>query len=253
MNNVTEKVIQKIEAEKIKPASKSKFFLKRFILWFLILISVVLASLVMAVVFFLFTNLDWDIAGRFTPFKPLFIFLALPYFWLLLLAIFSFLVYRNYRHTKYGYRLKFGFLILIFFALSLLLGFFAYRLDLGHRLEKYISEKMSFYNHLDSSSIIWNSVDRGLLAGKIIEIKSESEVVISDLNGQTWHVILNEAVLKTTPSLGEKIKIIGQKTGDYEFLAKEIRPWCGCNKCLTATSSCGAGPVNKFCGSNCGH
>lgn len=252
MNNVVEKVIQKIEAEKIKPASGFNFFIKRFFLWFSIFISVILASLMVAVVFFLLANLDWDIAGRFTSFQPFFIFLALPYFWILLLAIFSFLVYRNYRHTKYGYRLKFGLLILTFLILSLSLGFFAERLDWGHRVEKFISEKISFYNHLDNNSIIWSSVTKGLLAGKIIEV-GPKEIIISDLDGQTWRVNYIESAITTSLSLGEKIKIIGQQTGDNEFLAKEIRSWCGCNKCLTGASSCAATFGNNFCGPGCQH
>ena len=252
MNNITEKVWQKIESEKIQPAPQKVFILKHGFVWFLGTVVLLVSSLITAVIIFFISNFDWDIAHRFTNSKILFFFLALPYFLLILLFFFIWLFYYNYRHTKYGYRLNFWLLILIFIVLNAILGFAANYFNFGQQIENACGEKINFYNHLDTKSIIWSSVDKGLLAGKIFAI-APTQISLADLDGNVWQIKINENSKMAGISLNEKVKIIGQKIGEREFLAEEIRPWCGCGKCLQNSASCSTGPNGSFCSTGCGH
>lgn len=237
MNNLSKKIWQKIQQEHIKPINKKIFYLKRGVLWLIGILSLILGALTTAIIIFMIKNIDFDIAHRFSQSKAGFTFLALPYFWLLLLIIFSLAVYYNYRHTKYGYRLKLGFIILIFILSNLILGLGAYALDWGHKLEDTISKNFPFYQKIDTQNYLWHATEKGLLAGTIISFQ-ENNLTISDYQNKTWQLILKDNNLATGLKSGEKIKIIGEQTGESEFLVEEIRPWCGCNKCLNNNSFC---------------
>lgn len=238
MNNLADKIWQKIKQDHIKPVDKKIFYLKRGVVWLFGGLSLILGVLTTAVIFFMIRNIDWDIANRFTNSKTSFLFLALPYFWLLLLIFFCLLVYYNYRHTKYGYRLKISLIILFFIISNLALGFGAYRLNWGHKLEEIISQNISFYKKIDNQNYLWHAPQKGLLAGTIMEIKDD-KIIISDYQNKKWQLLLKNNYLAAGLKVGEKIKIIGEQVSQKEFLVEEIRPWCGCNKCLNNNSFCG--------------
>ena len=73
------------------------------------------------------------------------------------------------------------------------------------------------------------SPENGLLAGKIIRIGSDQRIELEDLKGNIWNIQITDAIWRgrMSPSKNLIIKIIGQATGDNQFVAKEIRPWKG--------------------------
>lgn len=253
MSHLTDSIIQKIQTEHLKPLPKKFFLFKHFLIWLSIFLFLILSSLLTAVIIFLFKNQDWDIANRFTSFKPLFIFFVLPYFWLFLLILVSSLVYYNYRHTKYGYRLKFVFIFLFFLITNLFLGFIFYQLNLGHTLEEKINNNLPWYNQINNNILLWQSTNKGLLAGQVKTIE-KNNLIILDFNQKIWRISISEKN-NYQPAINEKIKILGQKIGEGEFLAEEIRPWCGCQKCLNNNNSCDLNSTNtpNSCGSTCSH
>lgn len=254
MTNLTENILQKIKADHIHPAPKKFFLLKRGLAWFLSVLSLLISLPITAIIIDFIVNLDWDIASRFTTFKPLFIFLALPYFWFVLLIIFSGSLYYHYRHTKYGYRLKFSTLIAIFIILNFTFGLIAHQFNWGHQLEEKFGEKISAYNYLNNNNFIWSATNKGLLAGKILAVY-QNKITIADLQNNIWQILFDKNI-SPLPNVGEKIKIIGQKIGEREFFATQIRPWCGCNKCLSGNNSCNINlntNTNNSCAGNCDH
>lgn len=254
MDIEAEKIWQKIKQAQIKPVAREIFIWKRALLWLLCVASLIISSLTTAIIIFLLRNIDWDIANRFSSSKFLFAFLAVPYFWLVLLFIFAVTVYYNYRHTKYGYRLKISVIVLIFLFLNLIFGGLAYGLDWGHKIEEVISKKISFYTHLDTQSQIWSQTEKGLLAGKVMGFE-KGQVILLDLQNKVWHLSSHSNLQLINLQVGEKIKIIGSQTGSNEFLVQEIRPWCGCNKCLSGNAFCGLDTTGKnYCaGGGCEH
>ena len=253
MSIITEKIIQKIQFEHIQPLPKKFFLLKQCLIWLCDFLLLILSGFLTAVIIFLIKNQDWDIAQRFTIFKPLFIFFILPYFWLILLLAASALVYYNYRHTKYGYRLKFSLIIFVFLVFNLTFGFIFYQLDIGHALEEKISNNFTFYHQINNNHLLWQAVDKGLLAGQVIA-QEKNNLTILDFEQNIWQISLSEKITYW-PIINEKIKIIGQRIGERKFLAEEIRPWCGCQKCLNNQSSCAIQnqPTNNTCSGNCAH
>jgi hypothetical protein len=74
---------------------------------------------------------------------------------------------------------------------------------------------------------LWSQPESGLLAGKVVSIKSKNEIVIEDLNGKLWVIKTDSLSVKSriVARMGKIIKIIGDKTGDNTFTANEFRAW----------------------------
>ncbi len=235
MTQLTDSVLEKIKKENIRPISKNKFKLKRFFLWFVIAAFFLLGALTAAVVMFSLVNQDWDIHEKIAANHLVFILMVLPYFWLIVLIIFLIIAYANYRKTRHSYRYRFTSVLLGVVLLVALIGFLVYQLDLGRRVEEIISDYLPYYRQINNNYQVWNKPESGLLAGSVTAV-DQKILTIKDWNNQEWVIKLangleiNSQVVK----VGSKIKILGQllSKSDHEFLADDIRLWCGCDACL---------------------
>lgn len=240
MTELSDKILTTIQNQRLKPAPKFNFQLKNFLLWALFGLSIIFGALAVGVFIFILANQEWDIYQRVTMSPLAFFFLVLPYFWLVVLLILIIFGFYNYQRTKFGYRLPLFRLLIIYLLTTIVLGLGAYSLGLGHLLNNFFNVQLPGYQRLNYEHYLWQKTDQGLLAGSIVAL-TPTGFILEDLNNDHWQINALTAILANGAILapGEKIKIIGERAGANQFIAGEIRPWCGCGGCLKNNCSGG--------------
>ncbi len=230
MKDFSGKIVEKIKKENVLPYSRWHFILRRFIIWSMFALSLVFGSLACGVIIFQLKHADWDLYPYLNMDYVNFILLNLPYFWFVFLLVFTGIAYFYCRRTERGYRCPTAWLITASVLLSFVGGFVVYKVDLAERLEVVCRNNIKVYRMLqERKTKIWLAPEKGLLAGKIVEIPSEKKIKLKDLKGKIWEIDVSHARWRgfLKPEIGLKIKIIGKMAGGSGFIVKEVRPWQG--------------------------
>lgn len=224
--NIEKQVLNKIKGEKIKPEPKWKFLIRNYMLWFFGSLALVLSSITFSVILYMMINNDWFVAkqagGRFK-----FVFISLPYFWLFLLILFIIIIHYNFKNTKKGYKYRLPMIILVCMAANIFLGGIFYKVGVGHSLDDITARHALFYRKIINRKLdLWHQPEKGLLSGVITSNIDENNFQLEDLKGDTWNIILKDAVIM--PELlirdGERIKVRGKFLGSNSFEARRVMP-----------------------------
>lgn len=157
-------------------------------------------------------------------------FEALPYIWLVLVAVGLFYTLYAFRHTKKGYRFHPTLIVGVAVVVSVLLGGFLHMTGLTYTIDRYLLSAVPSYGPLAGYKPgHWMSVEDGLLVGHVMS--SEDDVlVLRDLYGDTWTVPISDA-LDNVPMFmleaGMPVRMWGTTTGEGFFEAHDVRPWRG--------------------------
>ena len=233
MTDISKNTLDKIKKENVRPIPKHYFFLRRSVLWTLFGLSILLGSIASGLIIFLLTHFEWDVYHQLGHSLIGFVLLVFPYFWLIFMLGFSIFAYIFFRRTDQGYRHKTAWIVLLSILFSVLGGAMLFETELPERLESVFQQNIPFYHGLEvHRQKVWMSPNQGLLAGKIISVRSNDIILLEDLNGMRWDVYIGSALWRgrLSPVENLKIKIIGHMKGDSLFIAKEIRPWEGGRK-----------------------
>ena len=227
MSDASKKILQKIDKEKIQPYSKKHFLIKKSIVWTVFSISILLGIVASSIVIFQLTHTEWDLYRHLNYSPSEFIILAIPYFWLLFLLLFIGLAIYNFRRSERGYRFNTFLLIFLSTILSVVGGGLLYQTGFSAKLENIFQENIPLYEKVIPYGFrMWEFPESGLLAGEITQIKSQQEILITDLQGTLWRVDISQTIWRgrLMPSIGLRIKIIGKMIDKNHFVAHEIRP-----------------------------
>lgn len=227
--DLSEKIINKIQQENIKPTPKWKFLLNEYILWFLFILNLIIIAISLSIVIYLLINNDiiWEFKLVGSLFKW-FIY-AIPIFWILLTVLLIIIGYFIYRNTQKGYRVEFIYLISLIVFSAVILGLLAYLLGLAFNINNYFSQKIPHYNNFaDLRNKFWQSPQEGRIAGIILSKDEDAKILeIEDLNGIKWKINYSNALIRANVKLnpGNYIKIIGtiENNTMNQFKALEIR------------------------------
>lgn len=230
MNDLIQKTLNKIKEEHIAPEPRWKFLVRKFFYWFLVGMFVFLGALAFSVSYHLISQLDWDLHQTIERNSFFYSISILPYFWLIFLISFLVVAFLSLRNTERGYRFHWlGMLGVIILSLLLMAVFF-YKFNLGGKLNNWIVGHVPYATkYTVTKEVQWMQPEEGLLAGTILNIK-KNQFQLEDLRGKLWIIDFSKET-KIRPvvnfSVGQKVKIIGNKKDDKTFEALELRPWIG--------------------------
>jgi hypothetical protein len=230
MKNIIQETIEKIKDQHIQPEPKWKYLAKKYGLWALFGAVVILAALAFSTASEIAGQLDWDLY-RFSRQSRLLYFLSIvPYFWVVLTALFFLAAFFEIRRTETGYRYSLAKISLVIIGGILVFGLAMTSFGLGGKLNGAMSKNFPIYGrHMMTRESQWMQPQKGFLAG-IIQSVSEENLDLEDLNGGDWNISIDERTLirpSANIAKGEMIKVIGQDKGNSVFEASEIRPWQG--------------------------
>ena len=233
MNDISKETLKKIKEQGISPRTKGYFLLKRSTVWVLFGLSVILGSIAASVAFFQVRNAEWELLSHFRHSLFEFILLFIPFLWLMFMVGFSIVAHYYFRRTGSGYRFRALTAVALSIILSIIGGAGIYATGFSERMEKVFEEKLPFYKGVNAHARkVWMSPDKGLLAGKIADVKEDGMIILEDLDGKMWNVTAKEAIWRgrLSPLTGLEIKLIGTMTGKDSFDVTEVRPWQGRRK-----------------------
>lgn len=227
--NFEQDILSAIKDKKIIPIPKWNFRLRQCFLWLTFVVSMVLGGLTFSAASFLLRQNDWDQYRGLTGGLWSFVFLSLPYFWLVFMGLFIILTYYNFHYFKKAYKFRPYLIIILTLLASLLLGVLFDGLGLGRFLENSFGRKApGLYEVLIfDREDIWVKPQVGLLAGVVVDVPERDSLELEDFSGRDWLVLtanINNQQISAC-QLGQAIKIIGRQVADNVFEASEIRPW----------------------------
>lgn len=234
-------ILKNIEDKKIKPKSKWVFLAKDYLVWGLFVLATLVGAMAISVIIFIINDNDWDIYKYLQKSIWAYFLILMPYFWIIILGILSFLAYFNYTHTRKGYLLNPYLVIFGSILFSIILGWALFAVGASQKIDKIFAQKIPYYKNTEMyKNVFWNNPAKGLLAGEIIQINDSNSFLLRDLEDNSWQIVGENIIWKEKVAAvaGEKIKIIGQIKEANLFRAQEVRPWgCGCNLCESDKSS----------------
>jgi hypothetical protein len=222
--NLAQDILDKIKDKKIKPTPKWEFFLKDSVIWFLVFVSLIIGALATSVIIFMFDNNQWDLSAYITESFLAFILVTLPYFWLVILFIFLCFIYYNFKNTRSGYKYRASSVIIGSIALSIFLGFIFYNFGLGREIDEVFAQKAPLYKQvINQRQKVFHHPENGVLAGQVWQVINPREFKLEDINRQNWLVVKDLPLLDFPVQEGQAVILIGQRTGDFQFQAVNIR------------------------------
>jgi len=221
------KLLAKIKEEKICPKARWRFLLKEYVVWVAGIISLLIGAAAISVMLYLFKYNDWEIYDQTRKTFLEFFILTLPYYWIVFLTIFVFIITYYFKHTKRGYRYSSLLLIGASIILSIILGGIFYIAGLGESLDNILGSRAPFYDSVINRHIdFWSKPDEGRLSGLVIEKEDGGRFILIDRGTEQWLVSTEES--KPLPGavivVGQPIRLLGEETGNHQFKADEILP-----------------------------
>jgi len=230
--NLAQKLIDQIKENKISPRPRWRFWLKNSLMWSAGGLALIISALAISVMTYLFQYNDLAIYQRAHKSLIEVFLLTLPYFWLMFLAIFIFIIYYNIRQTKRGYRYHLAVIIGGSMAISLILGFLFHRIGWGQDIDDLLGAKAPLYGQIFNRQMdFWLEPEDGRLAGVITD-RNEENLIIVDPQGKTWEVqfapgedfVVMPGFVEESWEVGMPINLIGQILDEDSFEAEIIRP-----------------------------
>ena len=226
MISLKNKVLDTIEEKEIEPKPEWKFTVHSWLLWASVGLSILFGALAFSVIIFFSVNGDWDVLARI-PNRVSFIFFTLPYAWLIATIVALVFTEHQYRQTRDAYRHRYSLTIFGVFLATTALGFIFYYVGIGQMLDAQLERLPGYEQVINPRVGMWNMVQEGRLAGKIIEVLDEKEIVMMDSQRNIWLVTFEEGteVPETLLTSGKRVRLLGRSLTKEEFKAKRILPW----------------------------
>lgn len=224
-----QKLVEKISRENIAPKPRWHFLLKDYVVWISGALSLLVGAATVSVMIYLIKYNGWEFRGETNKSFLEFFLLTLPYFWIIFLGIFVFILYYNLKHTKKGYRYPVWLVAVSGVLSSIILGSVFFLFGIGQKIDNVLGERAPLYEIVINRQLsFWFNPGEGRLAGMIASDIVGGNFYLVDPTGQTWLVsdqkIGAEVRQPEFIKAGEPVNLIGQVTGDNTFQAEIIRP-----------------------------
>ena len=226
-NHFSEKVLEKIKEKKITPKPKWQFLLKDYLVWGLGALALFIGGMAFSVIIYMFIYNDWNVYAQVSNSLLEFVFLTLPYFWIVVLVLFILVVNYNLRHTKKGYRYPVSSILVATIVISVVLGVVFFGAGMGQAIDDALGQKAPFYEKIINRRVqLWDKAQSGFMAGVVNEIISEDSFTLITRSKQEWLISAPAAYLppEFEVDVGTALKLFGEKSGTSTFNASKILP-----------------------------
>ncbi|MFA5753878.1 MAG: hypothetical protein WC905_00765 [Patescibacteria group bacterium] len=231
-----QKLLKKIKEEKIAPKPRWHFLLKNYVIWVVGGLALLVGAGAVSVLTYLMINNDLGIHRALGKTRGEFLLLTLPYFWLVFLGLFIFVIYYNIKHTKRGYRYPLWAVALVSVLASVILGEALFLLGIGEKIDSVLGRRAPFYERFMNPQLeFWSQPEEGRLVGMALQLSGDERFVLIDRDQKEWEVIPASSTvqefLATMPFLDEAtpadiplppLRLIGEQISENEFRAETI-------------------------------
>ena len=228
MNN-SNKIIEKIKEENIRPIPKWYFNSKNIGVLLIFVMSVLIGAASFSVILFSIQQAEFNLIGHLDHSRIELVLGLLPFFWIITLMIFLIIAIYSFQRSRKGYKFDWPRLVGYSTAFSILLGTLCFIGGGAQWLDQTFEARLDIYESIDEKKKkVWMNPSNGYLAGSIEGLTGDALRLI-DFNEDVWEISYDNAFIAPPVFLekGEKIKLVGEVTGVNQFKAEQIRPWGG--------------------------
>jgi hypothetical protein len=189
-DNFANRVLERIEEKHLTPRPRYEFILKNYFFWTLGALAVIIGAIAFSATLFEIENVDWRLSAATHSSFFSFFLAAVPFVWILALALFILIGYINIRLTNHGYRYPLTIIALGAVLTSITLGIGLYAIGFGGRIDEAIGDHPPFYRPiLAAEHDWWLAPDKGLLGGQVVSAASDiSSFALRDFSGHVWNI-----------------------------------------------------------------
>jgi uncharacterized membrane protein len=224
-NKFGESILQKIKADNIAPKPKWVFRLKDSLVWILGILSLLLGAIATSLVVYFSENESLPTYRRAGGGLIKSLLMVIPVFWLVCLLLFGVSVYYYIRHTKKGYKYSNWHIFLMISVFTVFIAAMFSVSRLNEKIEEVVSRRAPYYDTFINPNLnFWSNPEEGRLSGMVIEKISDDHYLLVNKSQEAWTVVKTIKTAEDDLQLERPVRLIGEKTGDREFIIKEVLP-----------------------------
>lgn len=229
MNTISDKILNKIKKDKIKPLPSWQFRLRDGGQWVGFGLFVLLIALALGLLWYFWSEGPWLHGGHF-GFRLF--FGRMPMILLAIIILGGSLALLDFHSIGRGYRYPLAKIALVLLFFGILFGWSLNYFGASQRMDRFFSSTPLYQNRDTYMRGMWQRPADGLLAGEIIKIQDRNNFILLDFDRKNWSVEASQAHWRhdLKPEINLRIKIIGTANGD-KFIAQEVRPWMASAGC----------------------
>ncbi|HZJ41093.1 MAG TPA: hypothetical protein VFD16_02420 [Candidatus Saccharimonadales bacterium] len=222
-NTFNQEILEKLK--EIKPTARWHFLLRNYAIWISGVLALLIGAAAVSVIIYLSSYNDFAIRQDINKSLGEMLLLTLPYFWLIFLSLFVFIVYYNLKHTKTGYRYSIGLIITGAVVASIFLGAIFFAAGLGQELDEVLGQNAPLYCAMMNPHVdFWSNPEEGRLIGMIASQVDGESFILIDKNRHEWVIQVKGNDFIAMPLSGGPLRLIGQKKSDDIFEVFKILP-----------------------------
>ena len=226
-DDLSNKIMERIEADQTVPVPRWHFFILRFFFWLFAILSVVIGSLAFGVIFFLIT--DYRRQGLFAiPHSMNELLSMVPYIWIAILILFVIIAEESIKHTRNGYKYRLRTIVFASVILSIIFGAILNFVGVG-RITHELFERVPIYNSMTyDSRNAWDRPNIGRLAGVVTSIHDNNDFSIIDFSGRVWQVDFITSTNQDyfVPEASSTVRMMGAfGSSSNAFIAHSVHEW----------------------------
>gem|GEM_PF-3198817 len=223
-----QQILAKIKSKNVIPKTRGYFVMRDTLIWSFILLFIAILGLSFGMIIYTVTSTDTNLLNSLgmSTFEK--INSSIPYFWILATLIVALGSYIGFRKTRKGYRLGISQLFIILGLIASGTGVLVYTLRIAQYVDTVASENIPIYTNITPlNRNIWFNPDEGLLSGTVRARETEKVFTLRDKDLNIWTIDSTDVNVYNDPRFqaGERIKIIGKRTGTDKFKATEVLQW----------------------------
>ncbi len=226
MNELSNKIRERIDANNVTPLPRWRFLLLRSSFWLLAGLSVIIGSLAVATILFLFVDYHthglWAVSHDVTEFLAM-----MPFAWIIVLVLFMIIAETSIEHTRRGYRYRLRTIVSLSMLLSIIFGSILNVMGVGKMTHEILREFPLYRSVTYDSQDAWSRPVLGRLAGVVLSVQNDSNFSIMDFNGHIWQVRLATSTNGlSAPEASSTVRMSGiLEASSSIFIAHSIHEW----------------------------
>lgn len=207
--NLQDKILNKIENEKLEPTPLSNFLFKKYTIYFTLLLSVVFSSFSFAALSFILANLDWKFYKDLEENLSTFALHHFPFFWIFLSVVFVALSIYIWKNSPKGYKYSGR---TVFAVLALFVIVFGSLLNIV-RLGKFVDNQFANSQYRPSfeekRERVWNRPDKQRILGVIKDVDNENGIFVLEDRKFLWEISISDIEVGQEHIIfGNKVKML---------------------------------------------
>ncbi len=223
--NFGEELLHKIKDEKLQPKPRWQFLLKDYVVWVVGILSLLMGAVAMSLIFYMSRYEDLSVYNRAGGQLWEILFLIVPFFWVICLALFIFVVLYNVKHTKKGYRYPLPIILSIIIGASVILGGAFYAVGFGEKIDDELGKRAPLYDRVINPRVdFWSRPEKGRLMGMIVSKINDNEYVLVDRERGEWYIMTTEVkqLADDGIKIGRPVRLLGKIESEHKFKVREI-------------------------------